>query len=281
MKTKMYVLAALLIASIATVMADGTIIHPSSGSGTADVAVNGYSSTSTHLYIDHSKFADAVPGNEIHINGWNVQPGAKLYIGKYIEGEGSATPLPGSDFRIVTSLPVSIYLTEDMIAAIGNNDSHEDFRIYGENMTLNCVTLFPGKAGALKFGKTIWTGNFGMDSWTTLEMFKEAFNGIDLSKYRAIRFYHDANRTDFVMNIIQAWDPEVKIADQSNMTKTNEYFELPLDETMRENFTTFMSSGEGTLKIQCNKESGAAFHLTDVVLLPISPEGCDNCFYVY
>ncbi len=281
MKTKIFVLAALLMANLTNLRADGTIIHPSSGSGTEDVTVNGYSKSSTHLYIDHNKFVGVVPGNEIHINGFGISTGAKLYIGKYNTGEGSATPLPGSDFRTVTSLPVSIYLTEDMIAAIGNDDSHEDFRIYGENMTINCVTLYPGKAGALKFGKTIWTsvGNkFIMNDYTTLVLFKEAFAGIELTQYSAIRFYHEAGREDIILNIqCDNFDPSSKLADQSTMTTTKTYSEIKLTSEVIDRLNGLSHS----LQIQGDRNGGAAFNFTDVVLMPISPDDCDNCFYVY
>ena len=292
MKTKMYVLAALLMASMANVMAGDwkSILYPTpeaagtdADNRTKDFALTGYAEWSNGCFISKDFFSDAVPGNEIFINGWIPEEDRDKTHKIYVGGDTPGYHFPGTDFR-VSSLPVSCYLTQEMIDAIQGG---QNIRIYGENMTINRVELYTGKAGSVKFGKVLWMQvptipyPFTMDSWTTLELYKEALTGVDFSKYKAIRFYHDANRTDFVMNIIQAWDPEVKIADQSNMTKTNEYFELPLDETMRGKFTTFMSSGEGTLKIQCNKESGAAFHLTDVVLLPISPDDCSNCFYVY
>ena len=292
MKTKMYVLAALLMASMTNVMAGDwkSILYPTpeaagtdADNRTKDFALTGYAEWSNGCFISKDFFSDAVPGNEIFINGWIPEEDRDKTHKIYVGGDTPGYHFPGTDFR-VSSLPVSCYLTQEMIDAIQGG---QNIRIYGENMTINRVELYTGKAGSVKFGKVLWMQvptipyPFTMDSWTTLELYKEALTGVDFSKYKAIRFYHDANRTDFVMNIIQAWDPEVKIADQSNMTKTNEYFELPLDETMRGKFTTFMSSGEGTLKIQCNKESGAAFHLTDVVLLPISPDDCSNCFYVY
>ena len=292
MKTKMYVLAALLMASMANVMAGDwkSILYPTpeaagtdADNRTKDFALTGYAEWSNGCFISKDFFSDAVPGNEIFINGWIPEEDRDKTHKINVGGDTPGYHFPGTDFR-VSSLPVSCYLTQEMIDAIQGG---QNIRIYGENMTINRVELYTGKAGSVKFGKVLWMQvptipyPFTMDSWTTLELYKEALTGVDFSKYKAIRFYHDANRTDFVMNIIQAWDPEVKIADQSNMTKTNEYFELPLDETMRGKFTTFMSSGEGTLKIQCNKESGAAFHLTDVVLLPISPDDCSNCFYVY
>ena len=292
MKTKMYVLAALLMASMTNVMAGDwiSILYPTptdagtnADDRTKDFPLGGYSDWSNGCFISKDFFSEAVPGNEIFINGWIPEEDRDKTHKIYVGGDNPDYHFPGTDFR-VSSLPVSCYLTQEMIDAIKGG---QNIRIYGENMTINRVELYTGKAGNVKFGKVLWMQvptiphPFIMDSWTTLDLYKEALTGVDFSKYKAIRFYHDANRTDFVMNIIQAWDPEVKIADQSNMTKTNEYFELPLDETMRGKFTTFMSSGEGTLKIQCNKESGAAFHLTDVVLLPISPDDCSNCFYVY
>ena len=40
-------------------------------------------------------------------------------------------------------------LTEDMIAKIGNVTEHQDFRLYGEGITVTKVELCPGKAEAL------------------------------------------------------------------------------------------------------------------------------------
>lgn len=292
MKTKMYVLAALLMASMVNVMAGPwiSILYPTptdagtdADNRTKDFALTGYAGWGNGCFISKDFFSDAVPGNEIFINGWIPEGDRDKTHKIYVGGDNPDYHFPGTDFR-VSSLPVSCYLTQEMIDAIKGG---QNIRIYGENMTINRVELYTGKAGSVKFGKVLWMQvptipyPFTMDEWTTLDLYKEALTGVDFSKYKAIRFYHDANRTDFKMNIIQAWAPAVKIADQSNMTKTNEYFELPLDETMRGKFTTFMSSGEGTLKIQCDKNGGAAFHLTDVVLLPISPDDCPNCFYVY
>lgn len=276
MKTKFYVLAALLMASMVNIMADDDVkiadIYTSDGQELSETQ----GERDFYIAKNNEYIAGLQVGNRIEINGFDIAGSLHAYIGDY----DPEVHFPGSDYRASSTLPVSFYLTEDLIASIKT----KDFRLHGNGAKINYITLYRGKhdvPGAIKFGKTIWTGYFWMDTWSTLEMFKEAFNGIDLSKYRAIRFYHEAGRTDFVMNIIQAWDPVVKIADQDDMTKTNEYFELPLDETMRGKFTTFMESGEGTLKIQCNKNAGDPFNFTDIVLLPISPDGCDNCFFVY
>lgn len=271
MKTKIYVLAALLMASMANVMADETCTKIwYDGEDWHDQAIT-YERDNT-LFINKDKFSSAVVGNAIKIYGFDGEGDhTKIYL------YGWNQILPGSDYRNPSNVEdnhVLFYLTEDMISAIRS----QDLRVYGEGITVNRVEICDGKAGALKFGKTIWTGYFWMDEWTTLEMFKEAFNGIDLSKYRAIRFYHEAGRTDIVMNIFKdTWGDGDKIADQSTMTMTPTYAELPLTDAVIEKIGAMTSQ----MKIQCNKESGEAFNFTDVVLMPISPDGCNNCFYVY
>jgi hypothetical protein len=80
MKTKMYVLAALLMASMVNVVAEETTkIHPASGD-TYDVAL-GYDDNH-HLFIGKDKFESAVPGNIVRVHGWNTGDGAhKLLLG--------------------------------------------------------------------------------------------------------------------------------------------------------------------------------------------------------
>lgn len=276
MKTKFYVLAALLMASMVNIMADDDVkrkqVYPTSGDW-AEFVLNGWDSDTKGLLIDKDQFSDIEVGNAIklYLYGPGVDP--RVYIG----GFDPTYHYPGTDYRKGFDGQMNIYVTEAMKAALQAGD----FRLYGKDLKINRVEIWRGKytiPGEIKFGKTIWTGYFWMDSWTTLEMFKEAFNGIDLSKYRAIRFYHEAGRTDIVMNIYKdTWEAGDKIADQSTMTMTDNYAELPLTDAVIEKIGGMTSK----MNIQCNKESGAAFNFTDVVLLPISPDGCDNCFYVY
>ena len=274
MKTKT-ILLAMILAMPLMIWADGvsTIIHPSSGSGTSDFPLTGWDSDSKGLFISKDKFVNAEIGNKIQVDGFGVTSDAKLYFGDYDQN-----PLPGSDFRNTSGLPVYFYLTESMLYEIrnGNGGLGRDLRIYGQNMTVNCVTLSDGKAGHLKYGRTVWTGEFYIDSWKTLELFKQAFDNIDLSQFVAVRFYHEANRTDFVLNIF-ADDFDHKLADHTNgLIMTDTYAELKLTDELR----TSLSSLTTRLYIQGNKESGSAFNLTDVVLVPRAVEGCDNCFYV-
>ena len=291
MKTKFYVLAALLMASMANVMAEETTkIHPAEGDH-FDVTL-GYDDAN-HLFIGKDKFESAVPGNIVRVHGWNTGEGAhKLLLG-YQVCEGTVLTnkayLPGGEIRDVewNSGHYDLCLTKDMLDAIrygGPNCAGDgvgrDFRIYGEGITINVVDLIqPGRAGSFHEPfKTVWKGLFWVDGWTTKEINKATLAPYgDFSNVRAIRFYHEANRTNFTLNLILAWDPLTKVADQSNMTLTNEYFELELTDAMRSQ----LAGIESVLYVQGDKGSGDAFNLTDIVFVTYSPDDCSNCFYVY
>lgn len=298
MKTKFYVLAALLMASMVNVMAEETCDRVY---GADDWSTNNpitYDKDNT-LFINRDQFSSAVVGNAIKIYGFNTGDGAhKLYLGEYTK------PLPGSDFRNPGNIGADqalFYLTEDMLSAI----RLQDLRVYGEGITVNRVEICDGKAGALKFGKTIWTGYFWMDDTWSLEIYKEAFASIDFSKYGKMRIYYEANRTDFLMRLFTKFggnsdeyadEDDIKLAGSDTdahmgehaggvtpelIHLTNTYVDIPLTETIKTYLSTKDDDHGSSLFIKCNKGSGAAFNLTDVVLLPISPDGCDNCFYVY
>ena len=313
MKTKFYVLAALLMASMINLRADEEI---SLYSGEHSIGYKG----NQGLFLGHTSFSDnsAVAGNIVRIEGTKTGADHKFFVGEFAEDNEDATVhLPGSDYRNLPNEPSSftfdMYLTEDMLQRIITNE--KDFRIYGEGITISSVKLVkPGKAGALKFGKTIWTGYFWMDDvdkWS-LELFKEAFtNAGDLSKYRTMRIYYEANSTDFKMRLFtkfgedhaeEADGDDLKIAGSYTdanpdgaartingvkvpmelITLHDNYVHIPLTEAIKTNLGTIDDEIYGhSLFIKCNLNGVAAFNVTDVVLLPISPEECPNCFYVY
>lgn len=303
MKTKMYVLAALLMASMVNVVAEETCTQIwYDGEDYHDQAISYETST---LFINGDNFSSAVVGNAIKIYGFN-DPGEgahKLYLGEYTK------PLPGSDFRNPSNIngdQVLFYLTEDMLSAI----KLEHLRVYGEGITVNRVEICDGKAGALKFGKTIWTGYFWMDDTWSLEIFKEAFASIDFSKYGKMRIYYEANRTDFKMRLFTKFGSatgeeedgdDLKLAGSYTdaypdgdartingekvpmelITLHNNFVDIPLTEAIKTNLGTINETYGRSLFIKCNLNGVPAFNVTDVVLLPISPEECPNCFYVY
>lgn len=278
MKTKTLILSFLLALPM-WVLADdtNTKIFPYEGD-TKDTPL-GYNGADA-LYINRDRFTgnSAVAGNIVRVYGWLTGEGAhKLYVGEWAANEDIASKhLPGADYRIVSSLPCDIFLTEDMLNTITTGE--KDFRIYGEGITLNVADLIqPGKAGSLHDPfKTLWTGWFWAGSWTTLEIFKETFTSIDWSQYQAIRFYHEAGRTDFTMNIF-ANDFDHKIADATSAIRlTSSCADLTLTESLRET----LSGLTGSLFIQFDENGKSGFNVTDIVLIPYAVEGCDNCFYV-
>ena len=295
MKTKMYVLAALLMASMVNVVAeDKTVIHPSDypTHETADVTLG--NDDSHHLFIGKNKFLSAVPGNIVRVHGWNTGDGAHKMLLGYRVCEGNVFDnnayLPGGEICDITWTEgcYDFYLTKDMLDAIryggpncGDGSMGRDLRIYGENITVNMVELIqPGLAGSFHEPfKTVWKGLLWVDGeWNSRDINKATLAPYDdFSNVRAIRFYHEANRTNFTLNLILAWDPLTKVADQSNMTLTNEYFELELTDAMRSQ----LAGIESVLYVQGDKGSGDAFNLTDIVFVTYSPDDCSNCFYVY
>lgn len=276
MKTKFYVLAALLMASMVNVMADDDVkiadIYTSGGQELSVVA----GERDFFISKDNEFIAALQVGNRIEIDGFHVAGDCHAYIGDY----NPAVHFPGSDNRATSSLPISFYLTEDFIASI----KAHDFRLHGNGAEINYIRLYRGKynvPGTIKFGKTIWTGYFWIDAHTgkTLEVYKEALDGINLNDYYSIRFYHEANRS-ISINILDTWGEGGKIADETTMNMTNEYAELILTGEIKDKLRDLTLD----LKIQCFTEDDTEekrFNFTDVVLMPKSPEGCDNCFYVY
>ncbi|MBQ4018107.1 MAG: hypothetical protein II605_02565, partial [Paludibacteraceae bacterium] len=85
---------------------------------------------------------------------------------------------------------------------------------------------------------------------------------------KAIRFYHQANRSDFVLNVRDNWDGDggVEIANINAMTAGEGYMELPLTDYMREKI-----AASEHLLIQFNKEGGDPFNVTDIVLIMEEP----------
>lgn len=231
------------------------------------------------LFLDKAKFTSAQPGNRIKIYGFLTSGGAhKLYLGEYDPNRH----LPGSDYRSINALsgenPVYFYLTEDMLKAIVTDG--KDLRIFGEGITVNRVDLCTGKARGLHEAfRTIWTGFYWMDSWSTLELYKEAFTAVDLSQYQAIRFYHEAGRTDYTLNIFCVNDGlglSAPLVTAEHIHKNATCADVLLTDAVR----TALGNLTTALYIQMDKGAGSAFNFTDIVLIPKHVDGCDNCFFV-
>lgn len=129
------------------------------------------------------------------------------------------------------------------------------------------VELVDGKA-SLPEGVNVWTGYFWADDWNTMYLYWNGYRYVDFNDVKAIRFYHQANRSDFVLNVRDNWDGDggVEIANINAMTAGEGYMELPLTDYMREKI-----AASEHLLVQFNKEGGAAFNVTDIVLVMEEP----------
>ena len=195
-----------------------------------------------------------------------MKVGDKLVIefkdatGEVIELHSNAGMLPGTRFEhhiFSDQNGVEVFATPAMLASL----KEYGLEVCGVGFTATKIWYGDGKDNVDE--NTVWTGYFWMDDWSTLEITKNCFAGVDWSKVKAIRFYSEANRTDYVINVLTKWGEGGKLGDQTTMTMTNEYAELNV-ETI--DMTAALADVD-RLMIQCNKEAGDAFNFTAVVLV--------------
>lgn len=234
----------------------------------------------TTSFIGGSNFDSAQPGDYLWFNlSEETKTNYSIRLGAY-----NGTTYPGcyvfNNLTRTYDEVRRIYLTEDLLAAI----KASDLRVYGHGTLTEIKLDLDGiKRDSLsnrkaRGEKTLWTGYYWMDNYTTLELYPEAFNGIDLSQYKSIRFYHEAKRTGYFIKVAKNLATDV-IADNGAITHHETYAELELTDDIRSQLTS--GWGENRFNVQMNKESGDAFNFTDVVLIPNDPvDPCTNCFTV-
>jgi len=206
----------------------------------------------TPLKIEATKFADAKVGQKIVVEFTNAQDVIELHSNKVM--------LPGTRYAqfIKDAGSIDTFITPSMLASL----KEYGLEICGKEFTATKIWYGDGKETV--DDNAVWTGYFWMDNWCTLELAKTSFNGINWSDYKAIRFCSEANRTDYVINVLTKFDdPACKLGDQTTMTMTNAYAELSLEGIDM----AAKLEGFDRLMIQCNKEGGAAFNFTDIILV--------------
>jgi len=205
------------------------------------------------LTIEAAKFSDAQVGQKIVIEFANA-------TGEVIELHSNGGMLPGTRYehRIYADQnSMEVFITTGMLARL----KESGLEICGTGFTATKAWYGDGKEGV--DNNTVWTGYFWMDEWSTLEVAKTSFDGINWSDYKAIRFYSEANRTNYVINVLTKWGDDGKLGDQNTMTMTNEYAELSL-----ENIDMAAKLADvDRLMVQCNKEDGDPFNFTAIVLV--------------
>ena len=205
------------------------------------------------LQIAANQFAAAQPGNLLKVHFTGASDGIEFKVMNanfdHLAGSREAAWINGDGAfeQFLTQTAV------DSLKAYG-------LEIIGANFTCTRVGLLESKT--LKDGFTVWTGFFWADEWSTLELYRNGYAGVDFAKAAALRIYSEANRSDFVINIKENWDAEGQIADQSAMTAGDGYMELPLTDDLRNRL-----ANAGHWMIQFNKEAGAPFNVTDIVLV--------------
>lgn len=205
------------------------------------------------LQIEKGQFTDMKVGDKLVIE-------FKDATDKVIELHSNGGMLPGTRFEhhiYSDQSSVEVFATPAMLASL----KEYGLEVCGAEFTATKIWYGDGKDNVDE--NTVWTGYFWMDSWSTLEITKNCFAGVDWSKVKAIRFYSEANRTDYVINILTKWDDGGKLGDQTTMTMTNEYAELNVENINMEAALADVDR----LMIQCNKEAGDAFNFTAVVLV--------------
>ena len=213
------------------------------------------------LQIEKGQFTDMKVGDKLVIE-------FKDATGDVIELHSNAGMLPGTRFEhhiFPDQSSVEVFATPTMLASL----KEYGLEVCGVGFTATKIWYGDGKDNVDE--NTVWTGYFWMDSWSTLEITKNCFAGVDWSKVKAIRFYSEANRTDYVINVLTKWGDGGKLGDQTTMTMTNEYAELNVEDIIMEEALADVDR----LMIQCNKEAGEPFNFTAVVLVKDDATGID------
>ena len=206
--------------------------------------------------LQAAQFADALPGNLLKVHYSAAQTNIELKV------MGVWHALPGARFEawIEGAGCYEQYLTATAVAEI----KAHGLQVIGGDITATKIELLDGKA-EVKDG-AVWTGYFWMDSWSTMKLAMEGL-AIDWGEYKELVIYHEANRTDYVINVLSQFDKEgAKVADNA-VTKEATYAVVDLTKVNMEEVIN-ASNDKNVLMIQMNKESGDAFNMTDIVLVP-------------
>lgn len=231
------------------------------------------------LTLDAAKFADAQPGYKLTFT-LSVNDGTP----DAIELKANGQKLPGTRFTLCQDWweTYDVFMTQDMIDSV----KVYGMEICGANYTLFDIDLSEGKSASMKEGKAIWTGYFGVDSWSTLEVFKESLTAVkNWSDYKGIRFYSECPSTSNLIFLLANWDAAGVIAksepatDEDAATNPLKRYEgyAELDLSKVNPLTIIDAVASDRLMIQMDKQESAAFKFTDVVLVTeLTPSSAIN-----
>ena len=212
------------------------------------------------LQIAKDKFAEAKAGDKIVVRYTGATDGIEFKVMNanfdHLAGSREGLTIGGDGSLEHFMTPKAV---EELKA--------HGLELIGANFTVTEVELMDGKA-SLPEGVNVWTGYFWADNWNTMYLYWNGYRYVDFNDVKAIRFYSEADRSDFVLNVRDNWeiDGGVEIANINAMTASEGYMELPLTNYMREKI-----AASEHLLVQFNKESGDPFNVTDIVLVMEEP----------
>ena len=213
------------------------------------------------LQITADKFAEAKAGDKIVVRYTGATDGIEFKVMNanfdHLAGSREGLNFPNAEGSL------EHFLTPKAVEEL----KAHGLELIGANFTVTEVELMDGKA-SLPEGVNVWTGFFWADDWNTMYLYWNGYRYVDFNDVKAIRFYHQANRSDFVLNVRDNWDGDggVEIANIGAMTAGEGYMELPLTDFMRGKI-----AASEHLLIQFNKEGGDPFNVTDIVLVMEEP----------
>ena len=220
----------------------------------------------TPLNLAPENFANAEPGDKIVV----TYTDAKEMVNGKNEGSVIEFKVMNGQFDHLAGSRNALRIWDNgrteqfLIAPAVDSLKAHGLQIIGNDFTVIKVELQFGKY-LRNEGTLVWTGFFWADSWSSLELYKESYSFIDLSKYQAIRFYTEAGRSDFVLNVILNAYPDQggeNVANQTDMTDGEGFKQLLLTDELR----TKMAEAPKWI-IQFNKEKIKPFNVTDIVLV--------------
>ena len=213
------------------------------------------------LQIAADKFAEAKAGDKIVVRYTGATDGIEFKVMNanfdHLAGSREGLNFPNEEGSL------EHFLTPKAVKEL----KAHGLELIGANFTVTEVELMDGKA-SLPEGVNVWTGYFWADDWNTMYLYWNGYRYVDFNDVKAIRFYSEANRSDFVLNVRDNWDGDggVEIANIGAMTAGEGYMELPLTDGMREKI-----AASEHLLVQFNKEGGDPFNVTDIVLVMEDP----------
>lgn len=213
------------------------------------------------LKIAAEKFANAKAGDKIVVRYTGATDGIEFKVMNtnfdHLAGSREELNFPNAEGSL------EHFLTPKAVEEL----KAHGLELIGGNFTVTEVELMDGKP-SLPEGVNVWTGYFWADEWNTMYLYWNGYRYVDFNDVKAIRFYSEANRSDFKLNVRDSWGDDGEIANIDDMTAGEGYMELPLTDDMREKITA-----SEHLLVQFDKGGNekAAFNVTDIVLVMEEP----------